>query len=416
MTPPDSHIQPRDDGGGTPAVQNKSEVEKRKQGTTIHRIGGGNVPELFVRRRRKLRHTLIAMAIFVLLPTLIAGVYFGFVASERYVSEARLIIHDEQQNGKIELNILNMLGGSAGGGGDYKEIVYEYIRSAEMLNHLNKTLKLKALFSRDDIDWFSRLDPSAKQEKFIEYYRDHVEVVASTDSDVVKLRVEAYGREDPTRILQAIIDQSEVALNRVFDKRRNDVLRFAEDELGRAESRLAASRRILNLFRSVNGDIDPQTSAQAIDRIASQLMSKLATERAALHEMRSYLKPNSAGIRMQLQKIESLQQEIERERNRLAGSGKQGDYSDIIGQYQDLMIEEKFAEATYTSALAFYESSRSDALLKHSYVFDFVTPSHPDEATEPKRVRAILTTFIIALVALAIGSLILTAFREHARM
>ena len=80
------------------------------------------------------------------------------------------------------------------------------------------------------------------------------------------------------------------------------------------------------------------------------------------------------------------------------------------------MVEKEFAQKAYESALAQLELARSDAARQHRYLATIASPSKPDEATYPRRVRSVLTVFVVSFLLMGIGALLSAAVREHARL
>jgi capsule polysaccharide export protein KpsE/RkpR len=63
--------------------------------------------------------------------------------------------------------------------------------------------------------------------------------------------------------------------------------------------------------------------------------------------------------------------------------------------------------------MASLQDSRAEARRKQAYVERIAQPSLPDEAAEPKRLRGIFATLLLALVAWAILKMLLAGVREH---
>ena len=59
------------------------------------------------------------------------------------------------------------------------------------------------------------------------------------------------------------------------------------------------------------------------------------------------------------------------------------------------------------------QDARNEARRKQAYVERIVQPNLPDEAAEPRRLRGILATLIVGLIAYAIASMLLAGIREH---
>lgn len=82
----------------------------------------------------------------------IAVIYFGLIVSDRYVSRAELVIKQADQI-KMLPDALSMLGL---GGSNHEDvlIIQDYLKSADLLNKLDKQLGLKAHYQSKKIDFF----------------------------------------------------------------------------------------------------------------------------------------------------------------------------------------------------------------------------------------------------------------------
>ncbi len=118
------------------------------------------------------------MICFVL-PTLAGAIYYGLIASNRYVSEARFAIRPAL--GSSEKGIVRDSGGTNSSGQSQMAaqdtlITREYILSRPMLETIEAQLPLRQWFSSDSIDYFSRFDPEKPIEKFLRYWKRRVDV------------------------------------------------------------------------------------------------------------------------------------------------------------------------------------------------------------------------------------------------
>lgn len=102
----------------------------------------------------------------------IAVLYFGLIASDRYVSRAQLVIKQADQI-KMLPDTLSMLGL---GGSNHEDVllVQDYLNSPDLLAKLDKQLGLKAHYQSHNVDYFSRLSGDVSQEDFLKYFRDHL--------------------------------------------------------------------------------------------------------------------------------------------------------------------------------------------------------------------------------------------------
>ena len=95
----------------------------------------------------------------------------------------------------------------------------------------------------------------------------------------------------------------------------------------------------------------------------------------------------------------------------MAGSG--GSLTNKAATYERLALDRAFADKQLAVALTSLESARSEAQRKQLYLERVVQPNRPDVATEPKRLRSIITIFVLGLVAWGVLTLLAASVREH---
>ena len=71
------------------------------------------------------------------------------------------------------------------------------------------------------------------------------------------------------------------------------------------------------------------------------------------------------------------------------------------------------ADRTLGGALAALDSARSEAARKQLYLERLVQPNLPDMAMEPRRLRSVLTVFVLGLILWGVVSLVVASVREH---
>ena len=84
-------------------------------------------------------------------------------------------------------------------------------------------------------------------------------------------------------------------------------------------------------------------------------------------------------------------------------------------QFQRLTLENEFAAKQLAAALASLEEAQNEARRKQAYVERIVQPNLPDAPMEPRRMRGILATLILSLLAYGILRMLLAGVREHAQ-
>jgi len=87
--------------------------------------------------------------------------------------------------------------------------------------------------------------------------------------------------------------------------------------------------------------------------------------------------------------------------------------SRVLGSYEELESEHKFAETAYQHALQSLDLARANADRQHVFIASFVSPSLPEEALYPHRWRSLGTVALMAFALWGIGSLTVQSIRDH---
>jgi capsular polysaccharide transport system permease protein len=386
-------------------------------------VGTGTrvVPTVYDSMRAQRRRRLLIMGLCIGLPTLLACLYYGLFASYRFVSTSQLVLSEQRSSfgglsGGGEGKSLLAMVGISGGGGDTNEsaIVTEYLQSVEAMEALDREIGLRRIWSAGSIDFLSRLPSDASQEDFHLYFTNHVMVMSDPMRPVIELRTEAFAPAEAQLIAKSLVRLAQEKLNSAFLRMREDALDFARSEVTVAEKRLARVNEDLRTFRNVHREIDPTAGAQAVGSVAGALFAQLASAEADLRTTQSYARNNSAPIKALQARIAALKEQIAADRGLLAGDASKKPYANLLADYENLLIQQKYAQDSYTAAMAFLEKSRTDLMRQQSYLIDFLSPTLPDQATEPKGMRNVLLVFLASLLIWLTGSLLISALREHA--
>lgn len=366
-------------------------------------------------RRLRVRRLVRRLVLGVGLPTIIASVYVGLVATPQYESVSSFTIQSADGGAgapSLELLFASIPGNSAG-----RDVllVQDYIRSREMLRYLSAEHGFIDHYRDAGVDFFSRLASDADLEDQYELFADKVKIEHDTQSSTLTLRVKAYDAESATRFAAAILAASERMVNTLSQRARDDRIELSQAELDRAEARLSQARQTLLAAQHAGEEINPMASAAAILELRGQIEAELARARAELSAVRSTTAPGSAEIVQQQQRVRALERQLEAQRGRLAGEEGRG-LSEAIARFEPLVVEKEFAERAYGSALASLEMARVEAHRQHRYLVTIAPPSSPDAPTHPRFWRAVLTVLVLSFFLLGIGTLLLASVREHAQV
>jgi capsular polysaccharide transport system permease protein len=359
----------------------------------------------------------------VVLPTMLAIVYYGLIASDRYVSESRFLVRSAK--GQTTSSMLgSLLQGGGGGGGSGFSLsgsssdaysVHDFILSRDALAELDKTLQVRKAFGQRGLDVFTHFPGlewwNDNFEALFRYYPSRVSVEFDSTSSVSVLRVNAFTAEDAHRINESLLQMSERLVNQLNDRARRDTIGYATKEVRDAERRAKEAAVMLAAFRTQKGVIDPERQSALHLQAILKLQEELITSKTQLSQLTTYT-PNNPQIPSLRTRIEVVQNEIDAEMARVAGGGG-GSLANKAAEYERLSLERTFADRQLAGAMAALEAARNEAQRQQLYLERVAQPNQPDASIEPRRMRSILVVLVMGLVAWGILSLLFASVREH---
>jgi capsular polysaccharide transport system permease protein len=380
----------------------------------------GATPPVKARPQRRRRSVMAwTLALFVAIPTILATVYFGLIASDQYVVEMRFAVKSTSPSQSTD--VLGLFAGipAATSGVTDSYIVIDHMMSRELLDKLEDKIGIRALYSRPDVDYLSRFDATQSAEEFVKYWRKMVKAGFDGSSQIVAVDVKAFTPAEAKLVAENILLLSEELVNDLSARARTDAVKHAQQEVKRMEDRLRINRTALRSFRDTEQEFDPAKKVESRYVILGKLEEELTSRKARLGNLRSFMGAEAPSVKVLLSEIAGLERQLEEERAKLGrlDLGKGGGLQSIGGlaaNYEELVVDREFAEKSYLSALASLERARIEADRQQRYLAAFVRPTLPQEALYPKRILAICSVFGISLVLWALGVLITYAVRDHA--
>lgn len=351
-------------------------------------------------------------AFTVLLPTFSAVLYFGLYASDIYISESRFVVRSPDQKSASPLTAI-LKGTDFTRSQDDSYAVRDYVQSRDVLTILDSKLALRDHYISDQHDLLSRfagLDWDDSFEAFHRYYNKRVSVQLDETSSISAVTVRAYDAQMAKRINEELLINAEQLVNQLNNRARNDMISFAQKEVDAAAEKAKAASAALSLFRDTQFVIDPERQSTIQLTQIAKLHEELIAARAQLHQLEKFTKDNPQ-IPAIKSKIQSLDNAIAEETARVTGG--EASLAKKAAEYQMKALERDFADKQLAIALSSLEQARNDAQRKQLYLERIVQPSLPDTAMEPRRVRGVVSTIAIGLIAWGIFTMLLAGVREH---
>jgi capsular polysaccharide transport system permease protein len=356
----------------------------------------------------------LSFAALVVMPIAVAAAYYFAVAADQYVAEFRFTLNTADPP---RLDPLSFLAANATQSPAAMEaqILVQYMTSRAIVDEIGGSIDLRRLFAPPDADWWARLRRPATIEELVYYWRGQVDPSYDPANGTVTVRVRGFAPADALHLSQAIVAASEKLVNDLSQRARHDTLGHAETELAQAESRLKAVQGDIRAFRDREGLIDPARTAEGTGMLATRLRDDLVRANAELSTLKAYMRDDAPTVKVLKARIHSL----EAQRRGLAqemtdpDSARTDTLSSVLGSYEQLESERKFAEAAYQHALQSLDQARANADRQHVFIASFVPPSLPEESLYPRRWRSLGTIALIALALWGIGGLTVRSVRDH---
>jgi capsular polysaccharide transport system permease protein len=237
-----------------------------------------------------------------------------------------------------------------------------------------------------------------------------VDVDYDSTSSISTLTVRAFTPQDAQRISDLLLQMSERLVNTLNERSRQDLIRYAQEEVKVATDKATAAAVALFEYRSKHEIFAPdQQAALQLEGVA-KIQEELVSTEAQLAQLQK-LSPNNPQIIGLQSRAQTLRHAIGTEAAKVTSAN--GSFSARAPNFERLTVESDFADKQLGVALADLETARSEALRQQLYLDRLVQPSLPDKAMEPRRIRSVVTVLLVGLIAWGVASLLIAAVREH---
>lgn len=340
----------------------------------------------------------------------IAVIYFGFIASDRYVSRAELVVKQADQI-KMLPDALSMLGL---GGSNHQDIllIQDYLKSADLLDKLDKELGLKAHYQSHKVDYFSRLPDNVTREEFLKYYREHLSLHLDELSGVLTIELQAFDPVYGQRVVSLMLKESEGFINQLGHQVALEQLAFVEKEVDRAYQRVQTEKAKVLEFQNSHHLISPESTSKARLTVVSQIEGELARQQAQLKQLQSYMKETAPAVVSVKSRVEALTLQLAQEQSRLTGADKDA-MNEITARYLDVQTKASLAADLYKTGLISLEQAKVEAYRKLKHLLVISQPTLAEDAEYPRRLYNLATIGVLLCLLYGLIVMGLATLREH---
>ncbi|MCF3936326.1 hypothetical protein L1787_23305 [Acuticoccus sp. M5D2P5] len=364
------------------------------------------------------RFLSLTFFLFVLLPTIVAGLFYAFFASDQFATYSSFAVRgNSSSSSSMDLGGLFSMGmGAADSETSDSFILQEFVQSREMVEALISEANFLEIYSRPSIDPYYRLDPSVSIEDVVDYWQMMSAVDFDVDTGIISLTIRAFRPADAEQITNKVIEKSEALVNDLSMRARNDSVKTAQREVSLAEARYAEARKSVAAYRGEEQEIDPTATAVAQQSVVTELQGQVAQREMELSALLTTMSDNSPRVVYVRNQLDALHRQITAERERLATAQEGQDQpvlTERLSRYEELLAEREFAEKAYISTLATLEGARVEALKQQRYLAVFVRGSAPESSQFPEGIRWSLILFGTLLLIWGVVALVSAAIRDR---
>ena len=343
---------------------------------------------------RRYRLLPVSFVLIILLPICLATGYLFTRAADQYASTVAFSVRTEAVTTPIEL--IGGLADIASTGSADSDILFEFIRSQEMVQTLDARIGLVEIFTGTEQDIVFSYDPKGSIEDLTRYWQRMVKVIYDPATGLIEVQARAFAPEDARLIATGVFEESAQLVDTLSSIAQEDTTNFARTELERAVERLKGARERLTAYRSRTQIVDPTADLQGQMGLLGSLEQQLAATLIDADLLRESTRSGDPRLRQAERRIAVIEARIAAERKKLGqGSGPGGgtDYASILSEYERLAVDREFAEEAYRVALAAFDQAQAEARRKSRYLAAHIRPTLAESAEYPRRF------VLVALVA-----------------
>ncbi|MCX2817569.1 MULTISPECIES: ABC transporter permease [unclassified Pseudomonas] len=350
----------------------------------------------------------------VVLPMILAAVYYGVFAVDRFVSSAQVVVRQDGNNQGAQVpGLATLLTGANPASREETLYLREYITSMDMMLLLESKLHWIEQYAAQRGDVFFWLDKDAPREDLLKYYQRMVSAHYDETTGLLRVEVQAFTPELSEQMLRVILQASEHFVNEVSHNIAREQMKFAQGELETARVNYSKRKTQLLNFQNDNKVLDGGNTAQSRATIIADLESQYTKEQAALTEMNFKLRADAPQVRQQRQKVEAITQQLAKEKRLLVSSPQGSQLNVVASRYQQLTLDAGIAEESYKTAVAALDNARIEASKKIRTLVTVVSPNTPQLALYPERLYNLATILLGLLMVFGITRFILASIEDH---
>jgi capsular polysaccharide transport system permease protein len=350
----------------------------------------------------------------------ISAFYLFLIAPDEYVTEYRFSVRvpvgSQVSPGASAGSFAAVFGGNPNPTTDMLDnyTVADYVTSTQAARDLDAKVSLRSMFNKPS-DPFSKLGEKPTAERLGKYWRKMVYSNFDPATGLAIVRVHAYSAADSYAIATNLVNLSSDVVNSIGAHSQQDSVRFAQQQLDRANAQVTTLRGQLAELRRQSNVIDPDKGAISgnIDLI-NQLSNRRAMLQSQLelsqHQLNNAQAPQVLLLKEQIAAVNS---QIAQARQSGGSTSGQPNMAVTVGRFEETESKLKNAVIVQASAAQALSTVQTNADAQRLYLTTYVRPAQPESPQAPQRWLAMLQITLAAAMIWVIGRMIGNSIMEH---
>ena len=370
---------------------------------------------LFIEEGKSAKHIQkifywISRGIFV--ASLLCILYWTF-SSDRYVSEATILIQNTEQISTPSLDVATLLSGMGGPNKSDQLLLSEYLLSVDMLKKIDKALNIRVHYSNDKLDFISRMWLGKYYlEWFYRYYLSRVSITYDEISGVLRIQAQAYDPDTAYNIAKLLVNEGEKFMNEMSHSLARAQVAFLDKQVIQSQTEVIQSSNKLLNFQNQKGLVSPKATIESIHAIISKLEENKIQLQTQISSLPSNLDKNHPTIKSLKKSLLAVEYQISQEKLKLASSNGKS-LNALMEEEQFLKLELKFKQDIYQTSLLALEKGKMNAARALKQASILHQPFLPEYAWLPRRIYNIICTICITVLILGIVNLLKLIILDH---
>ena len=360
---------------------------------------------------KKLKHSSFMW--LVILPSFIFSIYQVLIATERFESQAQVIVQQPDAMATMDASMALLSGMGVPTGGSDTELVKAYIYSTDMVQYLNQQLDLRGHYSQGYIDYFSAIHEDDTSDELLVYYQERVKVIINEKSGIISIYSQGFDIDYAQQLTNKIVKRAEWFINSIGHQLANAQLSFVQGEHATIEKQLAKAQSNLLNFQQKYNLLDPTAEGVAMQKITYTLEGQIAVKQTELKTIQTIMSATAPQVMALQNELNALKAQLKAERNKLAQT-VQGEMpvSEILSQFTDYKVKMELAIQAYTSSQISLEKSRIEAYRQIKYLIVVEKATLSEESKYPDVFYNISLFVLLFSLVFGIGKIVFSTIQE----